>query len=84
MGRGRSSGEGSGVGASGASRQIGKGDSVVFTSRYAGAQVGKTGRVVKVWTPSGRKDQQVRVDFGKNLGGQRLRQTVPVNVLQVQ
>jgi len=58
-----------------------KGDQVVFTHLYAMAKPGTTGTVVKVYHPAGHQEQ-VRVDFGANLTGQRLRQTVPGDVLE--
>ena len=48
-----------------------KGDQVVFTHLYAMAKPGTTGTVVKVYHPAGHQEQ-VRVDFGANLTGQRL------------
>ena len=59
------------------------GDRVVFTHRYASAYPGMMGIVVHTWVPpDGKGQQQVRVFFGRNLTGQRLGLTVPINVLR--
>lgn len=62
---------------------IKQGDWVVFTRRYATAYPGMTGVVVHTWMPpDGKGQQQARVFFGRNLTGQRLGLTVPIDVLR--
>ena len=55
-----------------------KGMKVTITHRYAMLYPGMQGRVVKEWVDSN-GNRWLRLDFGVNQGGQRLRQSVPAN-----
>jgi len=51
-----------------------------ITKFYADTAVGTIGTVVKRWNTS--NGEWVRLDFGVNLSGQKLRKAYPVNVCE--
>ena len=59
-----------------------KGDEAELVNRYGNVPVGKRGTITKVWINPVSNEQWVRLFYGKNLTGQRLQQSYPVNVLK--
>lgn len=58
-----------------------KDDIVELVHRYGNVPVGRRGIVTKAWINPVNNMQWVKVFYGKNLTGQRLQQSYPVNVL---